>query len=144
MFREIKVYERIYCYFLITLGLVGGGLATYNAMRNIISEFQVNKFPFFVYSLFQKVPCVYTGSPRKYSSAWFLYSPSYLYKLIRFKLFFLCLAVIEGLHVLCKKSVKRLKNVVQVSCFLRIHSIKIYFYFRLHPAIFPQIHAVHK
>ena len=43
-FRDIKIYERIYCYFLITLGVVGGGLATYNAMKNIISDFKVNFF----------------------------------------------------------------------------------------------------
>ncbi len=41
-FRELPLWERVYCWALIVLGFVGGAVATYTAVRNIVStEFMV-------------------------------------------------------------------------------------------------------
>jgi len=33
LFRRIPVWERVYCWGLIVIGILGGACATYNAMR---------------------------------------------------------------------------------------------------------------
>ena len=40
--RRLPVWERVYCWFLIILGVAGGCCATYTAMKNIVSaQFQM-------------------------------------------------------------------------------------------------------
>jgi len=35
--RQVKTWERVYCWFLVGVGCLGGGIATYNAFKNIVS-----------------------------------------------------------------------------------------------------------
>lgn len=39
--REVSTVEMVYCIALITMGVAGGGAATYNAIKNIVSDFKV-------------------------------------------------------------------------------------------------------
>ena len=34
--RELPTWERIYCWVIIVIGLCGGALATYKALKNIV------------------------------------------------------------------------------------------------------------
>jgi hypothetical protein len=37
-FRKLSKYERVYCWFLVTVGIFGGASATYTAIRNIVKN----------------------------------------------------------------------------------------------------------